>query len=69
MTFDAPVRVSSATSDWCATRTNITPNYGDYIGGTRAAGRVLATWADGRSGVADTFFAPILFRGTEAERP
>jgi hypothetical protein len=69
MTFDAPVRVSSATSDWCATRTNITPNYGDYIGATRAAGRVLATWADGRSGVADTFFAPILFRGTEAEEP
>jgi hypothetical protein len=69
VTFDAPVKVSSATSDWCATRSNITPNYGDYIGATRATGRVLATWADGRNGVADTFFAPILFQGTEAEEP
>lgn len=69
LTFDAPVKVSSQTSDWCATMSNITPNYGDYIGATRAAGRVLATWADGRNGVADTFFAPIFFRGTEAEHP
>jgi hypothetical protein len=69
VTFDAPVKVSSATSDWCATRSSITPNYGDYIGATRATGRVLAAWADGRNGVADTFFAPILFQGTEAEEP
>ncbi len=69
VTFDTPVKVSSATSDWCATRSNITPNYGDYIGATRAAGRVLATWADGRTGVADTFFAPIFFQETEAEQP
>jgi len=68
-TFDPPVRVSSATSDWCATVSNIRPNYGDYIGGTSAAGKVLATWADGRNGVADTFFAPIFFQGTDAQQP
>ncbi len=69
VTFDAPIKVSSATSDWCATKTNIRPNYGDYIGATHAADRVLATWADGRNGVADTFFAPIFFQGVEAEEP
>ncbi len=66
--FGAPTRVSSATSDWCATVTSITPNYGDYIGSTSVEGKVLATWADGRNGVADTFFAPIFFAGAEAEQ-
>jgi hypothetical protein len=69
LTFDPPVKVSSATSDWCATVSNIRPNYGDYISATGAIGRVLATWADGRNGVADTFFAPIFFPGAGALQP
>jgi hypothetical protein len=49
--------VSSATSDWCTTVSDVTPNFGDYIGSASAAGRVLSTWADGRNGVPDTFYA------------
>jgi hypothetical protein len=63
-TFTAPVALSSATSDWCATFSNVTPNYGDYIGSVSIAGKVLATWADGRNvlpntstHIADTYFA------------
>jgi hypothetical protein len=56
-TFSAPVRVSSATSDWCTTVSNVTPNFGDYIGSVSSALRVLSTWADGRNGVPDTFYA------------
>jgi hypothetical protein len=70
LTFGPPVNVSSATSDWCATRSNIRPNYGDYIGGVSTVGRVLATWADGRSGIAvDTFFAPIFLEEANAQQP
>lgn len=29
VTFSAPLRISSATSDWCTTVSNITPNVGD----------------------------------------
>jgi hypothetical protein len=57
VTFSAPRRVSSATSDWCTTVSDVTPNFGDYIGSASAAGRVLSTWADGRNGVPDTFYA------------
>jgi hypothetical protein len=57
VTFSAPRRVSSATSDWCATVSDVTPNFGDYIGSVSAAGRVLSTWADGRNGMPDTFYA------------
>jgi hypothetical protein len=66
-TFTSPVSLSSATSDWCATFSNVTPNYGDYIGSVSIAGKVLATWADGRNElvvspgvtrhIADTYFA------------
>lgn len=57
VTFGAPIQVSSATSDWCATTSNVTPNFGDYIGSVSAGRRVLSTWADGRNGVPDTFYA------------
>jgi hypothetical protein len=32
VTFSAVRRVSSATSDWCTTVSDVTPNFGDYIG-------------------------------------
>jgi hypothetical protein len=57
LTFGAPIRVSSATSDWCTTVSNVTPNFGDYIGSVSGSRRVLSTWADGRNGVPDTFYA------------
>jgi hypothetical protein len=62
-TFSAPMRVSSATSNWCTTASNIRPNFGDYIGSTSTGNRVLATWADGRNGVPDVFFAAGLGSG------
>ena len=65
VTFSAPVPVSSVTSDWCATFSNVTPNFGDYIGSVSVDRRVLSTWADARnslpnltpSHIADTFYA------------
>ncbi len=58
-TFGAPVRVSTATSNWCTAASNIRPNFGDYIGAFQDGDRVLATWGDSRNGPVDTFFAPI----------
>jgi len=54
--FASPLRLSTATSDWCTAVTNIRPNFGDYIGATVGGNRVFATWADGRNGTSDTFF-------------
>jgi hypothetical protein len=59
-TFTPPVRVSSVTSNWCAVVSNITPNFGDYIGSTSAPNRTLPVWADGRNGMPDVFFAPVI---------
>ncbi len=55
--FATPMMVSSATSNWCTTVSNIRPNFGDYIGSTSGGNRVLALWADGRNGVPDSFYA------------
>lgn len=63
LSFDPPVRVSTATSNWCTSRWDVFPNFGDYIGSVRAQDRVLATWADSRSGPVDTFFAPVGLEG------
>jgi len=64
-TFSAPTRVTSVTSDWCATFSNVTPNFGDYVGSVSVDRRVLSTWADSRNvlpnltpnHIADTFYA------------
>ncbi len=61
--FATPVRVTTATSNWCTTVSNIRPNFGDYIGSTTSTtggNKILPVWADGRNGVPDTFFAAIL---------
>jgi hypothetical protein len=63
LSFDLPVRVSTATSNWCTSQWNAFPNFGDYIGSVRAQDRVLATWADSRNGPVDTFFAPVGLEG------
>jgi hypothetical protein len=57
--FAPPLRVTSATTNWCTTASDIIPNFGDYIGGTSVRGRFFPIWADGRNGVPDTFIAPI----------
>jgi hypothetical protein len=58
-----PLMMSSATSNWCTTGSNIRPNFGDYIGATFGGNKVLATWGDGRNGVPDTFYATGLGAG------
>jgi len=63
LSFDPPVQVSTATSNWCTSQWNVFPNFGDYIGSVRAEDRVLATWADSRNGPVDTFFAPVGLEG------
>jgi hypothetical protein len=63
LSFDPPVRVSTATSNWCTSQWMVFPNFGDYIGSVRAQDRVLATWADSRNGPVDTFFAPVGLEG------
>ena len=59
LTFAAPVLVSNATSNWCATASDIVPNFGDYISSFAIGNKVFPVWADGRNHVADTFFAPV----------
>ena len=59
-TFGAPVKVSTATTNWCTTASNIRPNFGDYIGSVSGGNRTIPAWADGRGGVPDVFTAPIL---------
>jgi hypothetical protein len=57
--FGHPVKVTTVTSNWCRTVSNLTPNFGDYIGGISGEDRLFPIWADGRNGIPDTFFAPI----------
>jgi len=62
-TFSMPLKLSTATSNWCTTVSNIRPNFGDYIDAQAGSNRILATWADGRAGVPDTFFVAGLAAG------
>ncbi len=59
VTFGTPVRVSSATSNWCTAVSNMFPTFGDYIGTASGANRVFALWVDSRAGVPDVFFSNI----------
>lgn len=61
--FGAPIKVSTATSDWCAAYTDVIPNFGDYIGSASGGNRVFPIWADGRNGIPDTYFAQLLGSG------
>jgi Dockerin type I domain len=47
--FQAPVRLSSATSNWCKSTVNIRPNFGDYISATTLGARTFSLWADDRN--------------------
>ncbi len=68
-TFQAPVRVSSVTSNWCQATVNIRPNFGDYISAPTVGDTTFAVWADDRNtilingvprNVVDVFYASIL---------
>ena len=55
--FATPIALSTATSDWCTARTDLAPNFGDYVGAAPGANRVFGLWGDGRNLVPDSFFA------------
>ncbi|MGD2115925.1 MAG: sialidase family protein [Acidobacteriota bacterium] len=57
--FSAPLRVTTFTTPWRATVSNISPNFGDYIDLFVNSNRVHVTWADGRNGVPDVFYSTI----------
>ncbi|HBL28597.1 MAG TPA: hypothetical protein DD490_17315 [Acidobacteria bacterium] len=61
--FGAPIRVTSQTSNWCATRSDraglLFANFGDYLGLAAAGGRLFAVWTDGRDGVPDAYVAEL----------
>jgi len=59
--FEAPVKVTSAPTNWCRALSNIRPNFGDYIGAWQYGAHVVPVWADARvSGTAvDTFVADV----------
>ncbi|MHA2283885.1 MAG: sialidase family protein [Promethearchaeota archaeon] len=53
-------KVTEVSTDWTATSSDITPNFGDYINLTCSQGVFHATWADGRNGDPDVFYAAII---------
>jgi hypothetical protein len=58
-TFQTPVKVSTVTTNWRTTVSNISPNFGDYITAVSGGNKIFATWGDGRNGVPDVFFSKI----------
>ena len=58
-TFPTLLQVTTATSNWCTAVSNVTPNFGDYIGSAAGGNHVFPVWADGRNGVPDTFYATL----------
>ncbi|HZY93282.1 MAG TPA: hypothetical protein VFE98_00250 [Candidatus Bathyarchaeia archaeon] len=67
-TFQAPVKVSSVTSNWCDAFSNIRPNFGDYIDARTVGSTTFVVWADDRNTVTisgaprqfpDVFYASI----------
>jgi hypothetical protein len=65
--FGAPVRITEVTSDWAATASDLVPNFGDYNDAVTFGQRLLTTWADGRNGVPDVFFARAKGTGGSSE--
>jgi len=58
-TFQTPIRVSTVTTNWRTTVSNIAPNFGDYITAVSGGNKIFASWADGRNGVPDVVFSRI----------
>ncbi len=54
-TWQANQKITSATTAWTTTTSNIAPNQGDYNGMSASGRFVYPTWADGRSGNDDVW--------------
>jgi hypothetical protein len=61
--FGEPVRVTSATSDWCDVQFDsagfLFANFGDYLGIVGGRDRTSLVWTDGRNGVPDAYFTSL----------
>lgn len=68
-TFQAPVKVTEVSSNWCKARTNIRPTFGDYIDVDSFGNRVFVTWNDGRlpAPASDTLAPPAGPRTRESD--
>ncbi len=62
-TFGPPDRITTETSNWCATRFDLGgrlfANFGDYLGLATGGHRLFTIWTDGRNGVPDAYFAAL----------
>ncbi len=63
-TFSAPVKVTSAPTDWTTVTANMHPNFGDYIGVASRQNRAFACWGDGRPDAHPNVFAAAIAWGT-----
>ena len=68
LSFQAPVKISTVSSNWCRVASNIRPNFGDYIGAATVGPLTHAVWADDRNtvliggvprNIADVFYASV----------
>jgi hypothetical protein len=61
--FGQPVRITSATSDWCDVQFDsagfLFANLGDYLGIVGGRDRTYLVWTDGRNGVPDAYFTTL----------
>jgi hypothetical protein len=61
VSFGKPIKISSATSNWCKAAytfgNGLLSNFGDYIGFDTLGSSIFSAWPDGRTGYPDIFFA------------
>jgi hypothetical protein len=57
VTFEPNILVTDVATNWSATPSDITPNFGDYMSSMSIGTDVLVNWSDGRNGDPDSFFA------------
>ncbi len=62
-TFETPEKVTTVSTNWSTTFSNIFPNFGDYNTSISDGNRLFVTWADGRNGIPDVYFSKILSSG------
>ncbi|HZF08614.1 MAG TPA: sialidase family protein [Thermoanaerobaculia bacterium] len=68
--FGPPVRLTTETTNWCATQFDplnfLFSNFGDYLGVFAVRNRTFAVWTDGRSGVPEAYFGEVASPGAGA---
>jgi|HubBroStandDraft_3_1064219.scaffolds.fasta_scaffold16084_2 hypothetical protein len=77
-TFSPPLKISTATSNWCLAPYvyaaaapedgALLSNAGDYIGSASTFNQTLAVWPDDRGGLMDTFFGAVTGSGRGPHR-